>query len=32
MEERIEKAGEDILNNKISAYAAADQLLGDALL
>ena len=32
MEERINQASDDILNNKVSAYAAADQLLGDALL
>ena len=32
MEERIKKASEDILDNKVSAYTAAEQLLGEALL
>lgn len=32
MEERIKAVSEDILNNKVSAYTAAEQLLGNALL
>lgn len=32
MDERIRQACDDILNNKVSAYAAAEGLLGNALL